>query len=377
MVPLFEQLGQEARLFKVDIARAFRNVRIDPGDALHLGIKWDDSFYLDRNLAFRATHSTAIFQRITDFIHFLMAKKGFLIFNYIDDMYACCHENIANEAFQTLLEIINRIGLPMNPKKVLPPLKILTIMGIVVDIDKRTFSIPQDRLCEIYDLCSLTLLKVQVTKRELQSLLSKLLYVARCIQGARIFLNRMLQTLRQAHSSKVIAPDIGFYQDLAWFTRFLHTFNGVVVFRWDPVSIHAYVDATLTQLGGAWGKRVYAVKIPLELGNNLSITHFEMFNITVALKLWGHSWRDKVVCIHCDNQGAVTVCGSGRTRYPFLNLCLHSLWLTAACFNIQLRVVHIPGRDNQIADALSRNTFHSEDEVQWEAVPNAALHLLL
>ena len=41
MIPQLEQLGHEARLFKVDISRAFRNVRIDLGDALHLGIKWE------------------------------------------------------------------------------------------------------------------------------------------------------------------------------------------------------------------------------------------------------------------------------------------------------------------------------------------------
>ena len=201
--------------------------------------------------------------------------------------------------------------------------------------------------------------------------------MARCVQGARVFLNRMLQTLRQAHSSNMITPDIGFYQYLAWFTRFLHAFNGVVSFRRDPVSIHAYVDATLTQLGEAWGNRVYALKIPLELGENLSITHYELFNITVALKLWGNSWRDRVVCIHWDNQGTVTVCGLRKTRDPFLNWCLHSLWLNAVRFNIQLRLVHIPGRNNKLADALPRNIFIPQDDVQWEVVPNVALDLSL
>ena len=303
MIPQLEQLGNEARLFKVDISRAFRNVCIDPGDALHLGIKWDKGFYLYRNLAVGAVHGTAIFQRIMYFIWFLMAKKGFVIFNYIDDMYACCHVDRADEAFQTLLKITTRIGLPINEKKVFDPTKTLTIVGIVIDVGKRTFSIPQERLHKNYNLCSLMLLKVQITKRDLQSLLGKLLYVARCIQGAHLFLKRMLQTMRQANSSNVITPDIGFYQDLAWFTCFLHSFNGVVSFRRDPVSIHGYVDATLTDLGGAWGDRVYAVKIPLDLGDSLSITHYEMFNITVTLKLWGNNWKDKVVCVHCDNQG--------------------------------------------------------------------------
>ena len=108
-----------------------------------------------------------------------------------------------------------------------------------------------------------------------------------------MFLNRMLHTLRQANTSHII-PDPGFYQDLMWFERFLHSFNGVVRFKHDPVSIHAYIDATLTHLGGAWGNRVYSVPIPMALRGHYSITQYEMFNITVALKLWGNNWKDGV-----------------------------------------------------------------------------------
>ena len=68
--------------------------------------------------------------------------------------------------------------------------------------------------------------------------------------GPRVFLNRMLQTLRQAHTSDVIVPNEGFYQDLVWFEHFLHSFNRVASFNHDPVTVHAYVDATLTHLGG-------------------------------------------------------------------------------------------------------------------------------
>ena len=86
LIPHLERLGPHARVFKVDISRAFRNVRIDPADALRLRICWQDRYYLDRNLPFGAVHGTAIFQRITDFIRFLMAQQGFTVYNYIDDI---------------------------------------------------------------------------------------------------------------------------------------------------------------------------------------------------------------------------------------------------------------------------------------------------
>ena len=84
-----------------------------------------------------------------------------------------------------------------------------------------------------------------------------------------------------------------------------------------------------------------------------------MYNIVVATYTRGHLWKDRVVLVSCDNQSAVRVCCTGRTKDPFLNVCLHALWLQAARFNISLRVVHISGRDNWVADALSLGKFHS------------------
>ena len=50
ILPQLEKLDQDACLFKVDVARAFKNVRINPGDAVHLGICWKGQYFLDKNL---------------------------------------------------------------------------------------------------------------------------------------------------------------------------------------------------------------------------------------------------------------------------------------------------------------------------------------
>ena len=119
LIPTLQALGNEARIFKVDISCAFRHVPIDPGDAIHWGMKWRNKYYVDKFLAFGAVHRTAIFQRITYFIRFLLAKQGICVFNYIDDIYACCHVDTAEHAFQSLNSVITEVGLPMNPQKVL------------------------------------------------------------------------------------------------------------------------------------------------------------------------------------------------------------------------------------------------------------------
>ena len=52
----------------------------------------------------------------------------------------------------------------------------------------------------------------------------------------------------------------------------------------------------------------------------------------------------------------IEVLNSGKTRDPFLALCARNVWLISAIFNIQLVFSHIPGKNNHIADLLSRWT---------------------
>ena len=95
----------------------------------------------------------------------------------------------------------------------------------------------------------------------------------------------------------------------------------------------------------------------LPLGDHfldLHITQLEMLNIIVALKVWAHLLQNKKVEIKCDNLAVVEVLNSGMTKDKFLALCARNVWLLTAIFNIHLVISHIPGKNNHIADLLSR-----------------------
>ena len=52
MVSHLNALGPAAKIFKIDISRAFRHVRIDPGDIDLLGLRVRDQYYADLALPF-------------------------------------------------------------------------------------------------------------------------------------------------------------------------------------------------------------------------------------------------------------------------------------------------------------------------------------
>ena len=79
-----------------------------------------------------------------------------------------------------------------------------------------------------------------------------------------------------------------------------------------------------------------------------------MLNILAALRVWQNQWKDKKVGITCDNLAVVQVLNIGRTRDLTLAAIVRNIQFQAAISNIELKVTHVPGKKNVIADLLSR-----------------------
>ena len=113
------------------------------------------------------------------------------------------------------------------------------------------------------------------------------------------------------------------------------------------------MDASLQGLGTKCGSYVYAISIPLGY-ENYNIAHLEMLNILVALRTWGHHWKHRALTIHCDNQAVVTILTTGHTRDMTLAAIARNIRMLTAQMDVEIKTLHIPGKENIIADTLSR-----------------------
>ena len=95
-----------AMLAKIDISRAFRNLRVDPADAVKFGIKWKDKYYLDQVVAFGWVHGSGAFQMMSDTVIYIMSKENCHTFDCIDDVILVAEENDANRHFDKLSAIL-------------------------------------------------------------------------------------------------------------------------------------------------------------------------------------------------------------------------------------------------------------------------------
>ena len=278
---------------------------------------------------------------------------GYDVINYIDDIIGFGTISTAEPSYHTLLQLLEKLGLDISVKKLIQPCTKATCLGVEVDTKYFTVAVPEEKLANIYTMCTQWIGRHKCSKRDLQSLLGSLLCISKCVHRSRFFLNRMLDTLRSHFDKDDILLDGNFHRDLNWFLKFLPHFNGVAFFNHVPIRKVIELDACLQGLGAVYQNQVYSIQIPKNF-ENYTIVHLEMLNILVALRVWSQQGAANKILLKCDNQAVVSVLNLGRTQDLTLGAMARNISMLLAIHDIELQVIHILGSDNKIADLLSR-----------------------
>ena len=115
------KLGPGALIYKIDISRAFRHIRIDPGDIDLLGI-CHKSLFLDGSLLFGFRHGSGIFARCLDAIRYIMKNFGHnALLNYIDDLIYIGLPSEIYHSYHMLLSLLDELGLEVSQSKLVSP----------------------------------------------------------------------------------------------------------------------------------------------------------------------------------------------------------------------------------------------------------------
>ena len=143
----------------------------------------------------------------------------------------------AIRSFDALFNVMTQLGLTVSEKKLVQPTTRAVCLGILIDTIEGTIAIPPEKLDTIREMVR------EWRGRKLQSLLGSLLYVH------MYFLNRMLGTLRNASNPARVVLNDDFQRDLAWFDKFLPSYNGISLYIHKRSDTILEFDACLTGLG--------------------------------------------------------------------------------------------------------------------------------
>ena len=158
-----------------------------------------------------------------------------------------------------------------------------------------------------------------------------------------------------------------FRKQLAWSVECFGQWNGISFFLFQPLSPCPTFRPVLMQL-------VLLVMVLLWTTNSsmvaglLSNFHCPLltknfFPPVLATHVWGLGWSNRRILFNINNKAVVHILNSRTSPDPNIMDLLRSLVKAAACFSFTFAAVHVPGRNNGIADALSRfnfQAFHSQ-----------------
>ena len=148
-----KELGPGALLYKVDISRAFRQLRVDPGDIDLLGIV-HNHLYLDGSVPFGFRLGSGFLERCSDAIRYIMQCHGHnALLNYIDDLIYIGLLSKIHDSYAFLLSLLQDLGLQVSTKKLVPPSTEVVCLGILINTIHKTISIPPEKLQEIKNMC--------------------------------------------------------------------------------------------------------------------------------------------------------------------------------------------------------------------------------
>ena len=363
------RLGPGCYLWAADLARAYRQLRACPLSVPLFGITLAGKHYTDIALPFGCRTSSLACARTTNAVVYLLRRKGHMVHCYLDDFVGVAGtKEEAERAYSDMLETSRALGLALSARKCTPPTKTLEWLGFEISAEHMTVVIPGEKLADTLRECRDWMAKELTTRRQLQRLTGRLQHIAKCVLPARRFMSRIFEALRATPfrgSHPVPRP---LRDDVAWFVAYAASTNGIVLLPAEEKTTWVIeCDSSLTGGGAYSGTHYYGAEYPRSTTRvTTNIAQLEAINLITAIKTLAPEYPDTHhIVVNTDNIASQQVLSSGAGRDSILTACAREIWLFAANNSCEITILHKPGRELVLADALSRR--HSDPAARRRA----------
>ena len=216
-------------------------------------------------------------------------------------------------------------------------------LGILVDTAASTLEVPTTRLDDL--LAELTTWPAATffTRKQLQSLLGKLSFVTACVKPGRIFMARLLNSVRECKrpGSHCYPISAAMLSDIEGWLDFLPRFPRVSLIKpsiWDFVNFNFSTDACLHWGGAVCHTKCISIVFPDYISpSTLHISALELLTVLVALKHWAPQLQRHKFIVPCDNSSILPLprilsCSavfdnSGSPPLFSISKCAHNMFL--------------------------------------------------
>lgn len=358
----------------VDISNAYRNVLIYPPHREYVGITWSSdgitTCYVDNVLCFGLRSAPSIFNSVSEFVTGFMLWAGIQVVGYLDDFFLACPSEEECQFWQEyLIDFLYYLGFKVNFSKVSPPSNSPKYLGILLDLTNMVFCLPEEKLVRAERAVSALMGKKWVSYKALEQVTGYLAHCASIIKSGRTFSRRIYGFLKATKGKRRVRLSENIRLDLQWWSKFLRVFNGCCPIDRNSTPNHeVFTDASDTGFGGWYnGDYFYGFWVDTPdrckhfesppksqdiKGANINVK--ELWPVMVALKRWGSQWVRDHVLFRSDNTQVLCMLASGRSVNRQAMHMLRELFWHVALNHLTISALHIPTKENNFADLLSR-----------------------
>jgi hypothetical protein len=362
--------------WKSDIAEAYRLLPLHPFWQIKQGVHVANNFHVDRCVAFGNSASPAIFIAFNSLVTWIAKYKCGIpfIITYLDDSSGCTwktdttfyppYKKLLPTPQALLLQLWDRLGIPHKEKKQIHGASI-PIIGIQVNTTDMSYTLPDDsRQKLLAELTEWTTQKGRRNVRRWQHLAGWVNWCLNVFPHLRPCLSNVYDKLRnQPNPNASIWINNAVREDLLWALEKIQHSTGLhlldsVSWKADTATFTVYCDACPAGMGFWYPDRHLAFYSDTP-DDDVSTLIFYFEALCVLCALFNVCHRSSLpgrFIIYTDNLNTVDIFSSLGAS-PAYNVLLREAVNLLVTGHHDLRVLHVPGERNSVADALSRRDF--------------------
>jgi hypothetical protein len=368
-------------LWKSDISEAYRLMPVSPFWQIKQINTVDGLRYVDQRLAFGSSASPAIFISFNSLVTWIAKYVKGLTYlaTYVDDSFGCdmAGRTLYYEPYQCvlpalqkrLLDLWDELGIPHKKRKQLSGSP-LAVIGIEVDPNMMTLCLSASARSDLLEELTFWSSKPPSNSsgsfklKHWERLAGWFNWALNVYPHLRPALNNIYAKMKgKCNRQQKIYINNAVRSDLLWAIRHIRNSDGIQLLKsiaWDVAEADyvVYCDACPEGLGFWYPqtKEGFHAATPSHISREY-IFYFEALCVVSALDhIQARAPKHAKIIIYTDNTNTVDIFRSYHCL-PAYNPLLKTAVNIILANDYSLRVLHVPGSENIIADALSRVKF--------------------
>ena len=368
-------VSQDMWTTSLDLSDAYFHIPIAPCHRHFLRFAWMGKVYAFKALPFGLAIAPLVFTKIMQAPLGHLHSRGIKVHAYLDDFLvkAGTYQEVSLHTTCVRDTLLSLGFLISWEKSDLTPSQDFIFLGEHFRTLKGIVQPPEEKFNILCQKISVFLTSEALPARHFLQLLGYLNSIAEIVPLGRLHIRPLQWYLKEfwAPASQLwdamipILPRL--HPHLLWWTQRDHVLSGVPLIP-PPPTLTLYTDASCQGWGAFLeGKSVAGIWSPSHQLDHINL--LEMRAVLLALQHFRADLRSKSLLIATDNTTVVAYLQKqGGTQSASLYLLCKEILLLCDSLSIRLSVRHIPGKQNILADMLSRSL--TPVNTEWELHPS-------